>query len=62
MIVVVADRDKEYAEDVIRSYGATPVGSVLVVNQQKYWVFEKAPAAALLKIQLEKGVDLNDRT
>lgn len=62
MIVVVADQDKQYAEDIIRSYGATPVCSRLLFNQQSYWVFEKAPAAALLKIQLEKGVNLNDRT
>lgn len=62
MIVVVADQNKQYAEDVIRSYGATPVCDPLVIEQRLYWVFEKAPAAALLKIQLEKGEKFNDRT
>lgn len=61
MVAVVGADDLQFAINVLRQYGVKiPVYSQLEHNGQTYYVFEKAPAAALIKIQLTKGVDLNE--
>lgn len=59
MVVVVAEKDLTYAIDILHKYGVTtPVYSSMEYKGEVYYVFEKGPAAALMLIDLNKGVHL----
>lgn len=60
MVAIVEEQNLAYAVDVMRRYSvSTPVYSRLTYKGKTYFVFEKAPAAALMLIQLEKGVKID---
>lgn len=60
MVAVVQEHDLQSALDILNRYGIrTPIYSAMSYNGHTYYVFEKAPAAALMLIQLEKGVKLD---
>lgn len=61
MVAIVRERDLQGAIEILRRYGVnTPIYSALRYNNRLYYVFEKAPAAALMLVQLEKGVKFDE--
>lgn len=60
MIAIVTEANLPDAIAILRRYGVhTPTYSRLEYNGTIYYVFEKAPAAALMLIQLQKGVKID---
>lgn len=60
MVAIVKEQDLTRALDILHRYGVhTPIYSRLDYQNSTYFVFEKAPAAALMLIQLEKGVKID---
>lgn len=60
MVAIVSESGLNDAIRILKGYGiSTPVYSRLEYKGSIYYVFEKAPAAALMLIQLEKGVHID---
>lgn len=59
IIAVIKADDLNYALQVCRAAGfQRPLYREVEINGKNYIVFSELPAAILLKIQVEKGVDL----
>lgn len=59
-MVIIKEGDLSKANAIFKLYNTKPVYSILTYNGQRYIVFEKGVAAALLEVDIRMGCDYKE--
>lgn len=59
-MVIIRESDLSRANEIFRKYNTKPIYSILPYDGQRYIIFEKGIAAALIEVDMKMGYDYKE--